>query len=170
MEKNGSLMIAYYGFQLSRRSKMAHDFDAFIGLNDGIDQFIEKVNKINWFSACGNNYTENLAYDYVLEESIETARKNLSRYNNYAGIITTINLLHEGSGRIYSYLKNHKKVNLSLLANLENNSWVNLREKIISKFKVDNIVSNDDGVLTFKNIDEKYYKALDFKKPTDTFV
>ena len=137
---------------------MTTNFDEFINLNDDIDNFIELINKIDWFNNCGNKYSEELAYNYTLEENIEVVKKNIIRSNNYAGIITTVNLFEEANHRIYCYLRNNQNINLSL-ENLKLNSWVNLREKINKRLnKTD-----------FSHIDDKYSQKFGLKKPLDRF-
>jgi hypothetical protein len=139
---------------------MVNDFSGFIGLDDAIDGFIENINEISWFNNCGNNYIEKLEYNYILDENIETAKKNLIRSNNYSGIITVENLFQEANHRLYSYLKNNEKINLSV-ENLKLNSWVNLREKIAAKIKENENI--------FNNINEIYYKKFEDKKITYNF-
>ncbi|MDR0433513.1 MAG: hypothetical protein LBH21_00450 [Gracilibacteraceae bacterium] len=140
---------------------MADNFNGFIGLDDDVDGFIKNINEINWFSNCGNDYIEKLEYGYILAENIETARKNLIRSNNYSGIITVENLFQEANHRLYSYLKNNEKINLSV-ENLKLNSWVNLRGKITAK------IGENENI--FNNINEKYYKKFNVKRTAYTFL
>jgi hypothetical protein len=140
---------------------MVDNFNGFIGLDDDIDGFIKNINEINWFNNCGNDYIEKLEYDYILDENIETVRKNLIRSNNYSGIITVENLFQEANLRLHSYLKNNEKINLSV-ESLKLNSWVNLREKITAK------IEENENI--FHNINEKYYKKFNVKKTAYTFL
>jgi hypothetical protein len=138
---------------------MTNDFDKFTNLNEDIDDFINQISKIEWFVSCGDNYSKKLGYDYMLEENIEIAKKNITRTNNYAGVITIENLFQEASHRTYSFFHNNNQINLTL-NNLELNSWCNLRKKILVKL----------NELDLSNIDKKYNQKFEFKKPVDSFV
>jgi hypothetical protein len=102
-----------------------------------------------------------LEYNYILDENIETVKKNLKRPNNYYGIITVKNLFEEANHRIYSFLKNEEKINLSV-ENLNQNSWVNLSHIIHEKYNENENIFND--------IDKKCYKTFGLKKQVFTFV
>lgn len=136
-----------------------NDFSKFINLNEDIDLFLRRIDKIDWFSNCGKNYQTELHYDYVLEESIAIVQQNVTRANNYAGVITIENLFQEATHRTYSYLRNSEKINLSV-GNLEVNDWVQLRERIITKL----------NTYDFDRIDKKYHQNLELKKPVDGFA
>jgi hypothetical protein len=141
--------------------KINSDFDKFIGLDDEINCFIKYMNKINWFNNCGNNYIEKIEYSYIFDENIETVKKNLKRSNNYHGIITIENLFEEATHRIYSFLKNNEKINLSV-EDFKQNSWVNLNEIISTKYNENKNIFND--------LNEKYYKIFELKRQASTFV
>ena len=139
---------------------MTNDFDKFIDLNNDIDNFIELISKIDWFVNCGNNYSRELEYDYQLEENIDSVKKNITRSNNYAGVVTIENLFTEATHRSYSYLRTNNKINLSV-ENLKLNSWCNLRDKIVIKLKKTEII---------KIINNEYYRKFEFKKPVGGFA
>ena len=139
---------------------MTNDFDKFIGLNDDFDNFIELISKIDWFINCGNNYSKELEYNYQLEENVDIVKKNITRSNNYAGLITIENLFEEATHRTYCFLRNNNKINLSL-ENLKLNSWCNLRDKIVVKLKKTEII---------KTINNEYYRKFEFKKPVGGFA
>lgn len=136
-----------------------NDFSKFINLDEDIDLFLKRIDKIDWCSNCGKNYEAELHYEYVLEENITIAQKNVTKTSNYAGIITIDNLFQEATHRTYSYLHNNDKINLSV-ENLEVNDWVRLRERIITKLNTYDV----------EKIDEKYYQNLEFKKPVNRFA
>ena len=140
---------------------MNNNFGEFIGLDEEINHFIKYMNEINWFNNCGTNYIEKIEYNYISDENIETVKKNLRRSNNYFGIITVENLFQEASHRIYSFLKNNEKINLSV-EDLKKNLWFKLNEIICAKY--------NENENIFNNINEKYYKTFELKKQSITFI
>lgn len=136
-----------------------NDFSKFVNLDEDIDLFLKRIDKIDWFSNCGKKYDAELPYDYVLEENLAIVQKNFLKANNYAGIITIENLFQEATHRTYSYLRNNEKINLSV-ENLDVNDWVQLRERIIAKL----------NAYDFEKIDEKCNQNLELEKPVDGFA
>jgi hypothetical protein len=148
---------------------MITDFDKFIGLDNDIEDIIRKVKEINWFNNCGNNYAEKLEYNYILDENIEATKKNIVRYNNYNGIITAENLFSEANRRIFSFFHNNGKINLDL--DFTKNSWVKLREKIVSGFSESEVVFHDtNGGFDFIDITKKCKERLDIKETIPNFI
>jgi hypothetical protein len=120
-------------------------FDNLLGgkieFNKKMNQFIESVKTIDWFSNCGKNYTKNIFYNYYLEGE-EKSIKKLNYIRDYKGFVTLGNLLIQADRRLGSYLtKHHKKEHdwtWNKLADVINkqfaNNFINIDNYFSNKF------------------------------------
>jgi hypothetical protein len=145
--------------------------------NNEIEEFIKLAQNINWFNSCGNPYSEKMEYEYIFDENIESVRKNITRSNNYTGIVITGNFFEQANLRLYNFLKHNGKIKVlqhddawgqlikTAISRLkENINFDDINEKFCRKFelklKKGFTVTDNVCLLLYSTIREMYYKSL----------
>ena len=116
-------------------------FGGKIEFNEKMNQFIESVKSIDWFSNCGKNYTKKLFYNYCLETEKKSIKK-LNYLRNYKGFVTLENLNIQADRRLDSYLtKYHKKEHdwtwnklIGVINKQFTNNFINIDNDFSNKF------------------------------------
>jgi hypothetical protein len=130
---------------------MENNFIGDIIFNNEIEEFIKTVQSINWFNNCGNIYSEELEYKFFLDKDIESVRKNVTRNNNYAGIVITKNLFEQANLRLCNFFIHCGKYNM----------WTPLMEATIRKIKEN---------INFNDINGKYLKKIELTPKKNFYI
>ena len=121
-----------------------------IEFNDKMNELIETVKGINWFSNCGKVYTKDLYFNYKLENENNTLKK-LNQKRNYKEFVILENLFiaadrrkdlflyrHHYKEHQYTYNKLMDRINKRFMNNINEINFVEIDSNYWNKFNINN--------------------------------